>query len=153
MPIYRYSCPACGLRFEKMQGASARAEAACKRCGGDAARQVSAGNFKFAHQPGALAPTNTGASSVDHDVDVVIGRDSALRLAEMQKRQDYKRGVVRANQLEDGRRLSRLPDGDYFVMTPDEEQAAARARDLNGQAMRRIKDFKERKERAQQAAS
>jgi hypothetical protein len=113
---------------------------------------MSAGNHEFAHQPGALAPTNTGASSVDHDVDVVVGRDSALRLAEMQKRQDHKRGVMRAANLEDGKRLSRLPDGDYFVMTAKEEKVATGARGLHNEAMRRIKDFKERK-RAQQAAS
>jgi hypothetical protein len=135
-----------------MQAASATG-AACKRCGEAAEQQVSAGNFKFAYRPGAPAPTNTGASTVDHDVDVIIGRDSELRLAEMHKRQDHKRSVMRANHLETGERLSRLDDGDYFVMTQEEQVAAKRARVLNADAMQRIKDFKERKKRAQQAAS
>ena len=153
MPIYRYSCPSCGLRFEKMQSASARATVACKRCGGAGERIVSAGNFQFAHQPGGLTPTNTGASAVDHDFDVIVGRDSALRLAEMQKRQDYKRGVMRANDLETGHRLSRMPDGDYFVMTEEERRAAKRARILNQDATQRINEYKARKKRAQMAAS
>ena len=89
---------------------------------------------------------------MDHDVDVVIGRDSQLRLAEMHKRQDHKRGVMRANQLETGERLSRLDDGDYFVMTPEEQTAAKHARSLNSEAMQRIKEFKERK-RSSKAAS
>ena len=114
---------------------------------------VSAGNFKFAHQPGGLAPTNTGASAVDHDFDVIVGRDSALRLAEMHKRQDLKKGVMRANDLETGHRLSRLPDGDYFVMSEEERAAAKRARILNQDAVQRIQEFKERKRRAPQAAS
>ena len=135
-----------------MQAASARVAAACKRCGEPAERQVSAGNFQFAHQPAALAPTNTGASSVDHEVDVMVGRDSAARLEEMMKRQDRKRGVMRANGLETGHRLSRLPDGDYFVMSEEERGAAKRARILNQDATKRIQEFKERK-RAQLTAS
>lgn len=79
---------------------------------------------------------------MDHDVDVVIGRDSQLRLAEMHKRQDYKRGVMRSNNLETGERLSRLDDGDYFVMTPDELAAAKHARTLNQKAMKLIDEFK-----------
>ena len=113
---------------------------------------MSAGNFQFAHQPVALAPTNTGASSVDHDVDVMVGRDSAARLEVMMRRQDRKRGVMRAHDLETGHRLSRLADGDYFVMSEEEQGAAKRARILNQDATKAIEDFKERR-RARQAAS
>jgi hypothetical protein len=119
--------------------------AACQRCKSPAEKQLTTGNFKFAHAPGNPAPTNTGASTVDHDVDVIIGRDSQLRLAEMHKRQDYKRSVMRANRLETGEKLSRLDDGDYFVMTNEETVAAKKARLLNEEAMRKIKNFKERK--------
>jgi hypothetical protein len=135
-----------------MQAASATG-AACKRCGEAAERQVSAGSFKFAHRPSGPAPTNTGASTVDHDLDVIIGRDSQLRLGEMLKRQDRKRSVMRAHGLETGHRLSRLDEGDYCVMTEEEQLAAKRARVVNQDAMRAINEFKERKKRAQQAAS
>jgi len=122
-------------------------DSSCQRCKTAVKAQVSAGNFKFAHAPRAPAPTNTGASSVDHDVDVVIGRDSQLRLAEMHKRQDFKRGIMRSNQLETGEKLSRLDDGDYFVMNDEEQVAAKRARVLNSEAMIQIKEFKERRDR------
>jgi hypothetical protein len=71
----------------------------------------------------------------------------------MLKRQDRKRSVMRANGLDTGHRLSRLDEGDYFVMSEEERVAAKRARVLNTEAMKRIKDFKERKKRAQKTAS
>jgi hypothetical protein len=111
---------------------------------------MSVGNFQFAHRATGPVPTNIGASSVDHDVDVIIGRDSALRLNEMMKRQDYKRGVMHANGLETGHPLSRLEEGDYFVMTPAEQSAAKRARLLNEEAMTRINEFKARQQRQHQ---
>jgi len=127
---------------------------ACKRCGKGALRQLSTASFKFAHQPGSPAPQNTGASSVDHDVDVVIGRSAAQNLAEYQKRSDYKRRVIDANQTT-GDNLSRLDGGEYFVMSETERVAAKKARLANQDAMKRIKDFKDARQQgaSQEAAS
>ena len=126
----------------------------CMRCSGSAERKIGVGSSKFAHRPDGPKPQNTGASSVDHDIDVVIGRDSQMRLAEMQKRQTHKRGVIASNNTT-GDNLSRLSDGDYFVMTEQERVAAKKARLANQDAMKRIsKVRRERKQRApEQAAS
>lgn len=116
----------------------------CKRCGKDASREVSAANFKFAHRPDGPRPQNTGASSVDHDIDVIIGRSAEQNLREFQKRQDHKRRVIAANDTT-GDHLSRLDGGDYFVMTEQERVAAKKARLLNQDVMHRIQAAKERR--------
>ena len=145
MPIFKYHCPACGLRFGAMQSAKAPKDTlSCKRCGKGASRQLSAANFKFAHRPDGPAPQNTGASSVDHDVDVVIGRAAQSNLKEYQKRSDYKRRVIAAENTT-GDHLSRLDDGEYFVMTETERVAAKKARLVNQDVMKRIQDYKSRK--------
>jgi len=122
----------------------AKSTLSCKRCGGSAARQISASNFKFGHRPDHPAPQNTGASSVDHDVDVVIGRSAEANLRAYQRRQDHKRRVIAANNTT-GDHLSRLEGGDYFVMSEEERIAAKKARLMNQEAMRRIAEY--RKER------
>jgi hypothetical protein len=120
----------------------------CKRCGAPSSRQASAGTFKFEHQTSGPQPQNTGASSIDHDVDIVIGRDSRMRLGEMQRRQDYKHRVIEAEGLESGERLSRLDNGDYFVMTERERKAAKWGRLINQEFMHRDKEFRDRKRKA-----
>lgn len=155
MPIFKYHCSDCGLRFGSMQPTKGtRDTLACKRCGKGASRQVSAASFKFSHKPAGPAPANTGASSVDHDVDVVIGRSAAANLAEFQKRQDYKRRVIAANETT-GDHLSRLDDGEYFVMNDRERVAAKKARLANQDAMGRIQAWRDarRKDASPEAAS
>lgn len=153
MPIFKYHCSNCGLRFGSMQPISgSKSTLPCKKCGEGASRQISAGNFKFGHEPDAPAPQNTGASSVDHDLDVVIGRSAEANLREFQKRQDYKHGVITANNTT-GDNLSRLDGGEYFVMTEAERVAAKMARLKNQEAMQRIQDFKAAKAADQTASS
>lgn len=155
MPIFKYHCSDCGLRFGAMQPVKNAKEALpCKRCKKSASKELSASNFKFAHRPDAPAPQNTGASSVDHDIDIVIGRSAAQNLAEYQKRQDYKRRVIAANNVA-GDYLSRLDNGEYFVMTEQERIAAKKARLLNQEAMQKIKAWRDarRDPASQEAAS
>jgi len=145
LPIFKYHCSDCGLRFQSMQPKTAAKETLpCKKCRGRASRQVSAANFKFGHRPDAPAPQNTGASSVDHDVDVVIGRSAQANLRVYQDRQDYKRRVIDANNTT-GDHLSRLDDGDYFVMTEQQRIAAKKARLQNQEAMKRITEYRKAK--------
>jgi hypothetical protein len=125
-----------------MQAAQAAKDTlSCKRCGKGASRQLSAASFKFSHRPDEPAPQNTGASSVDHDVDVVIGRAAQANLREYQARSDYKRRVIAANNTT-GDNLSRLEDGEYFVMTEQERVAAKKARLKNQEAMQRITEYR-----------
>jgi len=155
LPIFKYHCSDCGLRFGAMQPTQGVKESLpCKRCRSSASRQLSAASFKFAHRPDAPAPQNTGASSVDHDVDVVIGRSAAQNLAEYQRRQDYKRRVIAAHNTT-GDHLSRLDDGEYFVMTETERVAAKKARLKNQDAMKRIQAWRDarRKDASHEAAS
>lgn len=145
MPIFKYHCESCGLRFGSLQPAARAKDAlACKRCGESAGRKVSASSFKFAHRPDAPGPQNTGASSVDHDADVVIGRSAKANLREYQRRQDHKRRVISANKTT-GDHLSRLDGGDYFVMTDEQRVAAKKARLQTQEATKMIAEF--RKER------
>lgn len=155
MPIFKYHCQSCGSQFGAMQPTQGAKESlSCRRCGKSASRQLSTASFKFAHRPDSPAPQNTGASSVDHDVDVVIGRSAAQNLAEFQQRQDYKRRVIAANNTT-GDHLSRLDDGEYFVMSEQERVAAKKARLQNQEAMHRIQAWKDarRKDASQEAAS
>ena len=143
MPIFKYHCSSCGLQFGAMQPTQGAKESLpCKRCRSGASRQLSAASFKFAHRPDGPAPQNTGASSVDLDVDVVIGRSAAQNLAEFQRRQDYKRRVISANHTT-GDHLSRLDDGEYFVMSEQERVAAKKARLKNQDAMKKIQAWKD----------
>jgi putative FmdB family regulatory protein len=155
VPIFKYHCPSCGLRFGSLQPAKGAKDAlACKRCGETADRKVSASSFKFAHRPDAPAPQNTGASSVDHDVDVVIGRAAEQNLREYQRRQDYKQRVITANDTT-GDHLSRLDNGEYFVMTDQQRVAAKKARLQNQEATQRISEWmaERRKAESSEAAS
>jgi len=141
--MFDYQCPSCGLRFGSMQPAGkVRDTIPCKRCGEGADRRIPTPSFKFAHVPDAPRPQNTGASSVDHDVDVVIGRSAEANLREFQRRQDYKRRVISANDTT-GDHLSRLDSGEYFVMTETERRAAKKARLVNQEVMHRFKAWRE----------
>lgn len=116
----------------------------CKKCGKGASRQVSASSFKFGHRPDAPGPQNTGATSVDHDFDVVIGRSAQANLREYQKRADFKRRVITANDTT-GDHLSRIDGGDYFVMTEQERVSAKKARLKHQDAMKRITQYQKEK--------
>lgn len=145
MPIFKYHCSDCGLRFGSLQPkTAAKKTLPCKKCGKSASQQLSAPSFTFAHRPDAPGPQNTGATSVDHDVDVVIGRSAKANLLEFQKRSDYKRRVIDANQTT-GDNLSRLDGGEYFVMTDQERVAAKKARLKNQEAMKRITEYRKEK--------
>ena len=145
MPIFKYQCSSCGLRFGAMQPHGGGRDALpCRRCGKSAGRQVSASSFKFGHRPDSPGPQNTGASSVDHDVDVVIGRSAKQNLREFQRRQDHKRGVIAANNTT-GDHLSRIDGGDYFVMTEPQRVAAKKARLMNQEAAHRIAEYRKEK--------
>lgn len=141
MPIFTYQC-SCGLRFDAMQSTDEPREThPCKRCKLLAKRKISVGSVTFAHTPDGPRPQNTGASSVDHDLDVVIGRSAEQNLRVYQDRQDYKRRVISANDTT-GDHLSRLEDGEYFVMSEQQRVAAKKARLMNQDAMKRIQAWK-----------
>jgi len=100
--------------------------------------------MQFSFQPDGPRPQNTGASAIDHDVDIVIGRSADAQHKAFQKRQEYKKRVIAAHNTS-GQYLSRLDNGEYFVMSEEERAAAKRGRMVNQEAMARIKEYKDAK--------
>jgi len=74
----------------------------------------------------------------------VIGRNAQANLREYQKRSDHKRRIIAANDTT-GDHLSRLEDGEYFVMTEQQRRAAKKARLKNQDAVRRITEYRKAK--------
>ena len=109
-------------------------------CGETASLMPSAPQFVFESNTQSLAPTNTGASSVDHNFDRIIGAGSRKLWGRIVKRHAHKRKVIRENPGISGFDLSRTPDGDYRVMKPDERRAAETGRNLHHKAIRLRKD-------------
>jgi putative FmdB family regulatory protein len=97
MPVYEFQCDDCGLRFEKLfRSVSSDPEAPCGACGKSARKLVSAAAFKFAHVPvGGPRPQNTGVHSIDHNADLVIGRDAERRWKIADERKAHKEKVAR----------------------------------------------------------
>ena len=97
MPIYEFLCQNCGIQFEQLFSRPSTADnsAPCPDCGKSAQKQVSTVNHAFAHTPTGPGPQNTGVSQIDHNFDRVIGRDAEQKWAAIEKRQAYKREVLR----------------------------------------------------------
>lgn len=146
MPVYEYECQECGLRFERMRKMSeSDAPTPCTACKApDARKRVSASNFAFSFpssQMRGMAPPNTG-TSIDHNADLVIGRDSEQRWKVAAERQTYKKKVLQKNPGATGFDLSKTHEGDYRVMRPEERKAAESARKLHRQAMAAVEATK-----------
>lgn len=63
MPLYEYACRACATAFERRRKFEERqAEAACPRCGGEAALVLSVPARVGATRSSAAAPCDTGPS-------------------------------------------------------------------------------------------
>lgn len=80
---------------------------------------------------------------MDHDVDMVIARNAQQSLREMELRQEYKRKLILAERT-DGFHLSRLDNGEYFVLSEEERLAAKKARILHQDAIREINTIKKK---------
>lgn len=107
----------------------------CRRCGEEATRQLSIGRHSFNFDSDGPRPQNTGVSSIDHDVDMIIGRDSSLRLREMQRRQEHKKEIMRREGVS-GEYLRKTIDGTYEVISEQERRAGKAARIINQEALR-----------------
>lgn len=135
MPMRTYLCMSCGMMFDKLVRGDTP-ETPCKRCSEPAIRHMaSRAAVSSAHMPTAPTPQNTGASLLDHEVDMVIARDARKNLREMEARQDMKMRLM-AREKVSGTRLSRLDTGEYFVMSPEQRAAAKRARLLHQEVVK-----------------
>ena len=147
MPLYKYKCT-CGFVFEKISDEDIYP---CPRCEEFGKRVLTAGRFSFQFVPTGPKPQNTGATSIDHDPDRVIGESAKKNLAEYQGRSDNKRRIIERNKLKAGDYLSREVDdegndtGDYFVMEEEERKAAKKARLVHQDAMKQINEHIKKK--------
>ena len=103
-----------------------------------ASKTLSAGKFSFNFVPTGPKPQNTGATSIDHNIDRTIGESARLNVKEYSKRTDYKKSVIRQEGLAAGDFLTRQDDGSYEVMLDEERRAAKKARILHSEAMKHI---------------
>lgn len=146
MPAFKYLCPTCGLSFDKLLP-SRLEQVPCKRCSKSAQLRLTAARGMFAHTPTAPVPQNTGVSSVDHDVDLIVARSSQANLREMSARQDYKKRLMQRHGV-DGWHVARAPTGeqdergrdidDYWVMSEAEKTIADKARPMAHRAAHQI---------------
>jgi putative FmdB family regulatory protein len=137
MPIYEFTCPDCGLRFERlMRMADNGQEQECPDCGTLSPKVPSVTNHTFAHTPqGGPRPQNTGVHQIDYNFDRVIGRDSEEKWKVCADRQAHKRQVLRDNPGTTGHDLSRTHDGSYKVMKPDERRTSELGRAIHKKAL------------------
>jgi len=144
MPTYEYQCQNCGLRFEATGSMKAHMEPVkCRSCGEDAPRHLPQGVGGVFNQEtdGLPQPQNTGVSSIDVVADRAIGASAKKGWAAVRERVARKRGILRDNPEVDPEDLSRLPDGDYRVLSKEERGVHDRANNINSLAM---KTFRER---------
>ena len=132
MPIYEFTCPECGLRFDqrfsKMMTTEELPSHPCKECGQPAYRLMSVVNHEFSHPAsqmrGALPP-NTGTSD-DWKFDRVIGRDAEAKWKVVEQRDAAKQRVIadekQAGRLVNNSQLVRTADGDGYRPVQESER-------------------------------
>lgn len=147
MPLYRYQCESCGLRFDARQMANKATEAyPCLDCNTPSNRLVPK-SMTSTYNPtgdGTIRPQNTGVNSYDANVDRVIGDHAKTSYEHIAKRHARKREILRDNPGVSGHDLSRTEEHDYRIMSQDQRKAAETARDLNGKAMDMISRHKKK---------
>jgi len=109
MPIYEFTCPSCGLRFEHLfPRMSDEQTHPCPNCDGRGTRQISAVSFAFKHPASQLngpLPSNTGTSD-DFNFDKAIGRDAAAKWGKIDENAARKDKMV-AEAAKEGRGINR----------------------------------------------
>lgn len=138
MPVYRYQCHECGLQFELACPVSSRdKEQPCLSCDEMTKRMMPEGvNGFFNKDVTGPIPQNTGISGLDAHIDRTIGASAQKGWEAQNKREQEKRRILARSENE-GKTLSRNPDGSYRPMGIEERQVQARAHNIHEQAMLR----------------
>lgn len=132
MPIYEFTCPECGLRFDqrfsKMMTTEELPSHPCKECGQPAYRLMSVVNHKFSHptsQTRGALPPNTGTSD-DWNFDRAIGRDAEAKWKIVEQRDAAKQRVIeeerKAGRAVDKSQLVRRADGEGYRTVQEPER-------------------------------
>ncbi len=147
MPLYKFQCHGCGLRFEaRADVASSTDPYPCLSCGTPAERAVP-DTMTSTYNPtgdGSIRPQNTGVNSYDANVDRVIGSHAKTSYEHISKRHERKREIIRDNPGISGHDLSRTDDNDYRILSPEQRSAAETARNLHNSAMGMIDRHKKK---------
>jgi len=141
MPTYEYQCQNCGLRFEARASMhDYQKPAKCKDCGEDAPRHLPEGVGGVFNQEtdGLPRPQNTGVSAIDVVADRAIGASAKKGWAHVRERVTRKRGILRDNPGVEPEDLSRTPDGDYRILSPEERGVHERANAINSKAIKTL---------------
>lgn len=139
MPVYTYQCFDCGLRFKKtVKFAKKDAPQKCK-CGSDVSRSMPEScSFSFKVTPDQ--PPNSGVSSMDKQIDRIIGADAEQRWKVVDDRDVAKREVLRTHPDKTKSDIAINDDGSYRILKPEEKKAGRTARNLHETAMQIIED-------------
>lgn len=139
MPIYKYQCYDCGLKFEKSVKFAERGDPQKCVCGVQAKPLMpDKVSFSFKQKAGGIVPQNTGVSSFDAHTDRVIGSHSEESWQVIEERHREKKRILQANPGVSGKDISRTDDGEYRIMQPQERQASDTAKELHNTALTRI---------------
>jgi len=138
LPLYRYQCQECGLRFDaRVSAENGTSPYPCLDCETLSERVVPE-TMTSTYNPtgdGSIRPQNTGVNSYDANVDRVIGDHAKTSYTHISKRHERKREIIRDNPGISGHDLSRTDDNDYRILNSDERQASETARNLHNSAM------------------
>lgn len=114
MPSYLQQCDSCGLRHEVSLSFSARdKKVPCPSCGVETRRlppnRISS-DLDLPIQ--GVGPQSTG-TSLDHDLDRVVGKAAEIGWRFQERRYLSKRAVLQANPGRDPQDMTRNPDGSW----------------------------------------
>lgn len=138
MPLFEYSCEDCGVMFSRILG-EMESHHDCPECYNPAELVLSEDiSFSFDNEltHAGPVPQNTGVSSLDNDVDRVVGKDAEERWKVYDQRDALKRSILRSNPGKHSNDLSMLPDGRYRVMDPGEKKTKRNYRAFHNLAVK-----------------
>jgi len=147
MPTYEYQCQHCGLRFEAKASMKGHMNPIkCQDCGEEAPRHLPDGVTGVFNQEtdGLPKPQNTGVSQIDVVADRAIGASAKKGWAHVRDRVARKRSILRDNPHVEPEDLSRTPDGDYKILSPEERGVHERANAINSKAMTTLRSLREK---------
>lgn len=138
MPIHTYHCPSCGAQFEHFYRKASQVKDVkeCISCQAGAQRVVSESSHTFQHTPDGPTPQDTGVYEVDHNPEIVIGRDAEAKWKLIDERENYKNALLRQERSQ-GKDVypehlvrTREGAGDYRIVGEQERKAINERRAL-----------------------
>jgi hypothetical protein len=80
-------------------------------------------SFTFQQPSTGGLPPNSGVTSVDQEIDRIIGQDAQEKWAVIDQREAHKREILRESPKHSNADLSMNPDGSFRVMDSQEKQS------------------------------